>query len=236
MAQVGLSEAWEAKAAEWAAWARTPGHDEFFERLNWPALVELLPAPQGRTLDVGCGEGRIGRELSRLGHRVTGIDSSPTLAGLAREAGGYEEVVCGSATQMPFDDGEFDLAVAFMSLITVDDVPAAVSETARVLAPGGCFCVAVLHPLNRPAQAFEDYFGEHRVAEPIERNGVRMIFEDAHRPLSAYTGALAAAGFAIEQLTEPRLTEEQAAGISYDRLRSAVRKPYFLQLRCRLAR
>jgi SAM-dependent methyltransferase len=230
-----LSDAWEAKAAEWAKWARTPEHDQFFEGLNWPAFVGLLPAPRGATLDVGCGEGRVGRELSRLGHRVTGVDSSPTLAALAREAGGYDEVVCESATRMPFADDEFDLAVAFMSLITVDDVAAAVRETARVLVPGGCLCVAILHPLNRPPAAIADYFHEHRVAERIERGRVPMVFEDAHRPLSSYTDALADAGFAIERLGEPRLAGE-AADVAAEPLAAAARKPYFLHLRCRLSR
>jgi SAM-dependent methyltransferase len=232
---LSLSDAWEAKAAEWAAWARTPEHDQFFEALNWPAFRRMLPDARGRTLDVGCGEGRVGRELSRLGHRVTGLDSSPTLVELAREAGGYETVVCESATCMPFADEQFDLAVAFMSLITVDDVGTAVRETARVLTPGGRLCVAILHPLNRPDAAMADYFREHRVSEKIERGGVPMVFEDAHRPLSAYTDALAEAGFAIERLGEPRL-DDVAAATAPMPLSNAARKPYFLQLRCRRSR
>jgi SAM-dependent methyltransferase len=230
-----LSDAWEAKAAEWAAWARTPGHDRFFELLNWPAFVRMLPPPEGRTLDLGCGEGRGGRELARLGHRVTGVDSSPTLSALAREAGGYEQVARASATQMPFADGEFDLAVSFMSLITIDDVASAVRETARVLAPSGCFCVAILHPLNRPEEMMRDYFREHRVADRIERGGVQMVFEDAHRPLSLYTDALAEAGFVIELLGEPRLAGDAAADAA-EPIASAARKPFFLHLRCRLTR
>jgi SAM-dependent methyltransferase len=136
---------------------------------------------------------------------------------------------------MSFDDEAFDLAVAFMSLITVDDVAAAVGETARVLAPGGCFCVAILHPLNRPDVAMADYFREHRVREKIERGGIPMVFEDAHRPLSAYTDALADAGFTIEQLGEPRLGDAVRATAA-EPLANAARKPYFLHLRCRLSR
>jgi hypothetical protein len=100
-----------------------------------------------------------------------------------------------------------------------------------VLAPHGCFCIALLHPLNRPDAARRDYFREHRVAEPIEREGVPMVFEDAHRPLSAYTSPLTEAGFVIEAIGEPSFEElpgEPVAG--------AVRnEPYFLHLRCRLA-
>jgi SAM-dependent methyltransferase len=228
--EAGLSDAWEAKADEWSVWARTPRHDHFFVRLNWPAFARMLPAPSGRTLDVGCGEGRCGRELAATGHRVTGLDSSVTLAELARGGGGYEEVVCASATQMPFPDGEFSLAVAFMSLMDMDDPAAAIGEIARALEPGGYLCLAIVHPINRPESALGDYFAEHRVAEEVERDGKRMIFEAAHRPLGSYAAALADAGFIIEQLTEPQATP----GDEDDQLAAAARRPFFMHLRCRL--
>jgi SAM-dependent methyltransferase len=225
-----MSEAWEAKAAEWAAWARMPGQDQFFLQLNWPAFRRLVPAPDGRTLDLGCGEGRAGRELAACGHRVSGIDSSPTLVALARSAGGYDEVVCGTAERMPYSDGVFGLAIAFMSLMDMDDPAAAIRETARVLAPGGRFCIAIIHPLNRPEPALADYFGEHRVAEQVERNGIPMVFEAIHRPLVAYASALAKAGFTIELLDEPRAQPDRATA----ELAAATRRPFFLHLRGRL--
>jgi len=86
-----LSDAWERHAARWERWTRVVGHDVYYEQLNWPAFHALVPPAGRRTLDVGCGEGRLGRALAAEGHRLAGIDSSPTLAGLAREAGGYDE-------------------------------------------------------------------------------------------------------------------------------------------------
>jgi SAM-dependent methyltransferase len=231
MAGRSLSEAWEARASEWLRWARTPGHDVFFAELNWPAFARLLPDPGRATLDVGCGEGRVGRALAAIGHRVTGVDSSSSLAALAVDAGGYERVECATATQLPFDDGAFDLAVAFMALHDMDDPRAAVAEIARTLQPGGVLCVATVHPLNRSATTPDDYFGEHRFAQDMDRDGVAMTFESIDRPLEAYTGPLADAGFVIEQLREPRA----APGVEGPLAVAAVR-PYFLHLRCRLER
>jgi len=227
-----LSEAWERNAPEWVRWTRVPGHDVYHEQLNWPAFGELLPPPGRRTLDVGCGEGRGGRALSSDGHRVVGIDSSPTLLGLAREAGEYEELVCGDAAALPWEASTFDLAIAYMSLQDVDDLRGAVEEIARVLEPGGRLCLAIVHPLNRPPQALEDYFREHRFAESFERDGLSMTFESIDRPLEAYTRTLANAGFLIEQLREPRPTE--AARDRAPRLAKAARRPYFLHIRCAL--
>ena len=134
-----LSEAWERNAADWARWTRVPGHDVYHERLNWPAFRDLLPPPRRRTLDVGCGEGRVGRALSSDGHRVVGLDSSPTLLGLAREAGGYEELVCGNAAALPWEAATFDLAIAYMSLQDVDDLRGAVGGSPACSSPvGGC--------------------------------------------------------------------------------------------------
>ncbi|WP_122261181.1 class I SAM-dependent methyltransferase [Ornithinimicrobium cerasi] len=48
-------------------------------------LVDVL-APRGaRLLDAGCGPGRHGGHLSRLGHRVVGVDIDPVLVAAARE-------------------------------------------------------------------------------------------------------------------------------------------------------
>ncbi len=225
-----LSEAWERNAADWARWTRVPGHDVYHDRLNWPAFRDLLPAAGRRTLDVGCGEGRVGRALSSEGHRVAGIDSSPTLLELAREAGGYEELVCGDAAALPWVEHAFDLAIAYMSLQDVDDLRAAVGEIARVVELGGRLCLAIVHPLNRPAEALADYFDEHRFAERFERDGLSMTFESIDRPLEAYTRTLARAGFLIEELREPR--PSSATLDDEPRLTKARKRPYFLHMRC----
>lgn len=166
----------------------------------------LVPPPGTRTLDVGCGEGRAGRLLSAESHRVSGIDSSPTLVEMAREAGGYQQLVCGDAAQLPWEVRAFDLALAYMSLHDMEDLAGAVGEIARVLKPGGRLCLAIVHPLNRPPEALGDYFSERRFADEVERHGVRMTFESIDRPLEAYPLALAAAGFLIEELREPSPT------------------------------
>jgi len=123
----------------------------------------------------------------------------------------------------------FDLAIAYMSLQDVDDLRGAVGEIARVLEPGGRLCLAIVHPLNRPAEALEGYFDEHRFAEQFERDGLSMTFESVDRPLEAYTRALTDTGFFIEQLREPKPTE--AVLDREPRLAKAARRPYLLHIR-----
>jgi len=64
-----LSDRWEARAAEWIAWARAPGHDSYW-RFHRDQFLKIVPAPGRRTVDIGCGEGRLTRHLKALGHHV----------------------------------------------------------------------------------------------------------------------------------------------------------------------
>lgn len=226
-----VADAWERRAAEWIAWARTPDHDVHFSRLNWPAFQRVLPAPGQLTLDLGCGEGRVGRLLHSAGHRLVGLDSSPTLAALARDGGGYERVLDADGAAIPLDDGSVDLVVAFMSLQDMDDPTRAIAECARVLQPGGSLCAAIVHPLNRPEDGLAHYFEHRRVAVPVERDGKTMTFEAIDRPLEFYTRALEAAGFVIEALREPR--PDRATVAAVPALAPAALRPFFLHFRAR---
>jgi SAM-dependent methyltransferase len=209
-----LRDAWEQQAHNWAAWARTPGHDYFFWRLNLPHFLEMLPPPGRLTVDIGCGEGRVGRALEARGHRVVGFDGSATLARLAAEDEMNQRVAVADAAALPAVDACADLAIAFMSLQDVDDMVSAVGEAARVLVPGGRLCLAIMHPISTTGLFDSDghesdfrllvpYFEPFRYAFPLERNGLEMTFAGMHRPLVAYTDALAEAGFLIEIIGEP---------------------------------
>jgi ubiquinone/menaquinone biosynthesis C-methylase UbiE len=66
----------------------------------------------------------------------------------AREADPEGEYVESDAAKLPSDDGAADLAIAFMSLMDMDDMSGAVREIARVLQPGDPFLATVVHPLN----------------------------------------------------------------------------------------
>jgi SAM-dependent methyltransferase len=233
-----LGEAWEHNAAAWIAWARAPGHDSYW-RFHRDLFLELVPPPSGRTLDVGCGEGRLTRDLAWLGHDVVGVDASPTLLAAAREAAPGMELHLADAAALPFADASFDLVVAFMSLQDVDDLGGALREAARVLEPDGRLCLAIVHPLNSaglwprrtadsPFVIEGSYLDEFTYTDALERDGLEMRFASMHRPLQAYTEELAASGLLIERLREPKLPEGGLVGTHSPRWR---RIPLFLHLR-----
>jgi SAM-dependent methyltransferase len=235
---VSLRDAWEKNAREFVAWARAPMHDSYW-LFHRDQFLELLPPPGRLTLDVGCGEGRLSRDLEALGHRVVGVDASPTLIEQARAADASIEFHLADAASLPFGDDAVDLAVAFMSLQDVDDMAGAIREISRVLVPSGRLCAAIVHPLNsagafageEPDSPFViagSYLDAFRYAERVERDGLGVTFESEHRPLETYFAALASADLLVEELREPAVPDgalDSAHGRRWQRV------PLFLHFR-----
>jgi SAM-dependent methyltransferase len=97
------------------------------------AVAESQPR---RVLEVGCGMGNFAERLAReTSAEVVATDLSPRMVELARERGLDARVA--DVQELPFDDDEFDCAVANAMLYHVEDVDRALSELARVLEPGG---------------------------------------------------------------------------------------------------
>jgi ubiquinone/menaquinone biosynthesis C-methylase UbiE len=210
---VNLREAWESQAANWVRWARKPGFDTYW-RFHREAFLSSLPAPGKLTLDIGCGEGRLSRDLAALGHQVVGVDVTRSLVEAAREADPEGEYVEADAARLPFDDGTADLAIAFMSLMDMDDMHGAVREIARVLEPRGLLLATVVHPLDSAGNfvppdgdetapyVIHSYREARRYADTIGREGLEMTFESMHYSLEGYWRALRDAGFVVEELRE----------------------------------
>jgi len=231
---MSIGRSWDEQAERWASFAGDRGRDRPFWLFNLPRFLELVPPPGRATVDVGCGEGRLGAELVRLGHRLVGVDASAALVERARER---HEALVADAAALPFADASFDLTLAFMSLHDMDDPAGAVREVARVLEPGGCFCVALEHPFQvsgrweqRAADAPFLVEGSY-VAERVDEVdfGEGLVARSRRAPLEAWARMLEEAGLLIEALREPVPPEDYFAGD--DARRRWARVPMFLHLR-----
>jgi SAM-dependent methyltransferase len=204
---------WEAQARNWIAWVRKPDFDSYWRYRD--EFFALVPPPGRATLDLGCGEGRVTRDLTARGHHVTGVDAAATMLAAARDLDPDGTYLHADAADLPLPDDVFDLVVAYNTLMDVEDMAGAVREAGRVLAPGGRLCVAITHPLTNAGTLVgtgDDatfvidgpYFETRRFTHLERRDGMEMLFQGWDRPLSAYTAALEEAGLLIEAVREPK--------------------------------
>ena len=203
-----------------------------------------MPAPGRLTVDVGCGEGRVARDLMACGHRVVGFDGSPALVAAARDFAPSVDASVADAAALPLADASADLVVAFMSLHDVDDLEGAVREIARVLEPGGRLCLSIVHPINSsgrfesaaanaPFRIDGSYLARFDYSDRIARDdGLAMSFHSRHRPLADYFAALGEAGLTVEVLREPAVPESAATSPAGGRWQ---RIPLFLHILARSA-
>lgn len=252
-----VGEYWERNAGTWTQLVRA-GYDVYRDLLNTPAFLEMLPEVAGREgLDIGCGEGENTRKLAARGARMWGVDIAPTFVARAQEIAEQEPIVysVGSALALPFPNERFDFAVAFMSLMDVPAPEVALQEAYRVLRPGGFLQFSITHPCfgtphrkllrreNGEAYAVEVGRYYDRADGEIER----WIFGSApeevkaglqkfevprfYRTLSEWVNAVLEAGFVLERLEEPRVSEALAR--QYPAVQDTRVVSYFLHVRAR---
>ncbi len=180
---------------------RTWDHDV---RQNIEALLRHIEGtPPFEILDFGCGPGRDLLAFQQLGHRPTGLEGSPPLAAMAREASGCE-VLEQNFLALALPPARFDGVFANASLFHVpsQELPRVLGELRAALKPGG-----VLFCSNPRGEGQEGWQGERYGA-----------FHD----LASWRGFMHAAGFVeLEHYYRPEgLPREQQPWLA-----SVWRKP-----------
>lgn len=108
-----------------------------------PYRERIVGAADGRVLEIGIGSGRNLLLYPARVERVIGLDPSPQLLAMAREAARVTECdvqfLEGNAAGIPLEKASIDTVVSTWSLCSMADAPRALGEMLRVLKPGGRF-------------------------------------------------------------------------------------------------
>jgi SAM-dependent methyltransferase len=105
------------------------------EELAARAMYFSAPGPDGRLLDIGCGEGQMLRRFERLGWDAEGVDTDPVAVATGR-AGGLS-ISQGDVESQHYAANSFD-AVSMNHVIEhVFDPVGVLSEISRILKVGG---------------------------------------------------------------------------------------------------
>jgi 2-polyprenyl-3-methyl-5-hydroxy-6-metoxy-1,4-benzoquinol methylase len=229
---------WEALASFWIQRCQEgePNREGMLDR--W-MLATLGGVAGMRIVDLGCGEGRFCRMLSRQGASyVLGIDLCERLIkeAIAQKTSSAEHYQIGNAeTLNSVEDQSFDIAVSYVSLVDIADLDAVIASSYRVLQPGGRFVVCNLAPMataqnaritdpdgTRTASRVDHYFDESTRASRI----LGHELTNYHRTLSTYINGFLRAGYVLQGIYEPR--PEQVDLARYPELTNELRAPGFV--------
>jgi ubiquinone/menaquinone biosynthesis C-methylase UbiE len=128
-------------------------YDRIFDSMNkglkLVGIRIFRPSKGMSILDVGCGTGSHLELYQRYKCNLYGIDLSPSMLDVARERlGETAQLDLGDATEMPYEDDKFDLAISMLSLheMSPETRSAVLSEIKRVLKSDGRFLLIDFHP------------------------------------------------------------------------------------------
>ncbi|HZV70761.1 MAG TPA: methyltransferase domain-containing protein [Saprospiraceae bacterium] len=116
----------------------------FFEPYAVEVAYRIDPSRVNTALEIGCGTGRVTRQLRKVlrpGTKLIASDISPDMMQLAKENLKDQDIEWQiiNGQDLPFEDNSIDLIVCCFTYMFVEDKDKAFSEAYRVLKPGGKF-------------------------------------------------------------------------------------------------
>ncbi len=120
----------------------------FFTRIHAHMLRlldrELDGNAPSRIVDVGCGTGRLLTAAARRwpGARLVGADPAEGMVSEAHRLRPDLEVRLATAEALPFEEAVAEIVTTSLSFHHWQDQAKGIAEIARILRPGGLFCIA----------------------------------------------------------------------------------------------
>ncbi|MCL6472854.1 MAG: class I SAM-dependent methyltransferase [Firmicutes bacterium] len=128
-----------------------------------------------KILDAGCGTGNYIQELTKRGHQVIGVDSSPAMIKIAENKvknlpynnGRPPKILPHDLNQpLPFESQSFDVAISINVVYTLAEYRRFFSELRRVIRPLG---VIVVVNSSAPLSLWSAIVAQWRAAKGIKR-------------------------------------------------------------------
>ncbi|MBT2383384.1 class I SAM-dependent methyltransferase [Streptomyces sp. ISL-11] len=152
------ADAYDAVAALYADLVRNWLDQQPLDRAVLAAFAESVRAAgAGPVAELGCGPGHVTTHLRSLGLDAFGVDLSPVMIDLARQAHPDLRFEIGSMDALDLADGELAGIVSWYSVIHTppQEIPSYFAEFRRLLAPGGHLLLAFFEAEGGPVAAFD---------------------------------------------------------------------------------
>lgn len=219
---------WDERARQRAHHTETAARSDFADPLAAADPLGWIPRPVTgkRILCLAAGGGKHGPLFAKAGAIVTVVDISPDMLTLDRKVAndwGVQvrtvEASMDNLAMLP--DASFDVVVQPVSTCYVPDVRKVYVEVARVLVSGGVYMSQHKQPASLQAEAAFSGRG-YVIAEVYRRETPLPIVHGdfTHRESGAVEflhtwenliGGMCRSGFVIEDLIEPRHSDQRAA-------------------------
>lgn len=231
---------WDSEAPAYRHAINDPAGDSQYLRDHGlkPNILELVKSGRpGRVLDVGSGDGWLFDALQPK----SGVECDVVASFHPKRPWPYSVE---DATNLSFADSSFDLIVASLVLMWIDDLPRACRELHRVAADKSHLVVAITHPsfyrmgrvLENGDVVIDQDYNEERVISDLRIANQVGPFQYYHRPLSVYLNTLTESGWSLEEMREWSMDlndyQRHFPNTRIDVMRRSGRLPMYAFFRC----
>ena len=234
--------------APWYSKLTEKGGHYYHRNVIIPKLLESLSlSPDSKILDLGCGNGVFGIELTD-NQEYLGVDLSSSLIGDAKatDKNRTHKYIIADATKKLEIDKDFTHAVSILAVQNMNNPLALFANAASHLVKNGTFTIVLNHPMFRiPRQSawqidpikklqyrrIDRYMTELKI--PVNMNPSQSESEitwSYHFPLSKYIEMLTSVGFVITDIQEWTSDKESEGKASKMENRARNEFPLFMSI------
>lgn len=239
---------WDQESHDYNRIVGEKGH-YYHQKVVIPKSLGLLKmTPESQLLDVGCGQGVLGRTIHR-DIAYVGIDASRDLVNLAKRMDQnlkHKYIHANASRPLPLEKESFTHAACLLALQNMEEPKKAIFEISKLLKKGGVFVIVLNHPAFRiPRQTgwgvhsnqvqyrwVNGYMGMQKipiVMHPGKHNS--PVTYSYHYPISDYVSMLTGAGFVITGIDEWTSDKKSAGPTAKAENKARAEIPLFMAIR-----
>ena len=145
-------------AEKYDQWHIDPPSAKVIDAWNFTNLKKFLGKKTiNKSLELGCGTGRLANSLFQISDEVYGVDLSKEVLKIAQQKYPKLKLECSEVVNLPYQDNYFDMVIINGSLHHFFAVEKTFKEAYRVLKTGGVF-VLLGEPNSEFFKAYNPFF------------------------------------------------------------------------------